>query len=106
VHFSFAVVIDSGAVLPFMQQLCSAKEHKFSGFFGEAQEQIFKHNQITILESNINPIDCEDDTHTLYRYGEDAVVRLDLICEYIFSKSGCDEIKPELIKQPTEDVQE
>jgi len=99
VHFNMIVVVSAKAVLPFMQQLCSAKQHKFKGFFGNAQEQIFKHNQITILESKIAPIDREDETHGLYRYGEDAVVKLDLICEYIFDKNGYDEIKPESVKE-------
>ncbi|MFA5251829.1 MAG: hypothetical protein WC454_04515 [Phycisphaerae bacterium] len=99
VHFSVAVVVNTKAVLPFMQQLCSAKQHKFRGFSGEEQEQIFKHNQITILESNIRGIDRKDAIHNLYRYGEDAVVELDLICEYMFYKSGYDEIKPESVKE-------
>jgi len=99
VHFHVAVVVGTKAVLPFMQKLCSAKQHKFRGFSGEEQEQPFKHNQITILESNISPIDREDATHHLYRYGDDAVVELDLICEYIFDKKGYDDIKPELVKK-------
>ena len=99
VHFNVVVVVSSKAVLPFMQQLCSGKQHKFRGFSGEEQEQVFKHNQITVLESNIQPIDREDSAHNLYRYGEDAVVELKLICEYIFNKDGYDEIKPESVKQ-------
>ena len=100
VHFNVVVVVNSKSVLLFMQQLCSAKEHKFTGFFSEAGEpQTFRHNQITILESNISPIDREDSDHKLYRYGEDAVVELDLICEYIFNKKGYDEIKPPTIKE-------
>ena len=99
VHFNVVVVVSTKSVLPFMQQLCSAKQHKFRGFFGESQEQIFEHNQITILESNIRSIDRGDETHSLYRYGEDAVVELDLTCEYIFNKNGYDKIKPELIKK-------
>ena len=99
VHFKVSVVVSTKAVLAFMQQLCSAKQHEFRGFLGESQEQVFKHNQITILQSQITPIDREDDTHNLYRYGEDAVVRLDLICEYIFKKSVLDEIKPESVKE-------
>jgi len=98
VHFDVVVVISTKAILSFMQQLCSAKQHEFRGFLGEEQEQIFKHNQITILESNIRSIDREDRTHNLYRYGEDAVVELDLICEYIFNRNGYDEIKPESVK--------
>lgn len=98
-HFNVVVVVSAKEVLPFMQRLCSAKLHKFRGFLGEEQEQVFKHNQITVLESNIRPIDREEKTHNLYRYGEDAVVELSLICEYIFNKSGYDEIKPESVKQ-------
>jgi hypothetical protein len=86
-------------VLPFMQQLCSAKQHKFRGFSGEEQEQVFKHNEITVLESNIRSIERNDTTHNLYRYGEDAVVELDLICEYIFDKKGYEEIKPDSVKE-------
>jgi hypothetical protein len=105
VHFNVVVVVSTKAVLPFMQQLCSAKQHKFRGFSGEEQEQVFKHNQITVLESNIRSIDREDTTHNFYRYGEDAVVELDLICEYIFSKNGYDEIKPESVKKSLEKLE-
>jgi hypothetical protein len=99
VHFNVAVIISTKAVLPFMQQLCSAKQHKFNGFSGKDGEGLFKHNQITILENAISSINREDDAHRLYRYGEDAVVRLDLICEYIFNKKGYDEVKPESVKE-------
>jgi hypothetical protein len=99
VHFNLSVVLSTKAVLPFIQQLCSAKEHKFSGFGGQEPEQVFRHNQITVLESNINSIDRNNKTHQLYRYGEDAIVELNLICEYIFNKAGYDEIKPESIKK-------
>ncbi len=99
VHFNVVVVVSTKAVLPFMQKLCSAKQHKFRGFSGEEQEQVFKHNQITVLDGNIRPVDRQDAIHNLYRYGDDAVVELDLICEYIFNKSGYDEIKPESIKE-------
>jgi hypothetical protein len=105
VHFNVVVVVRTKAVLPFMQQLCSAKQHKFRGFSGEEQEQVFKHNQITVLESNIRSIDREDTTHNFYRYGEDAVVELDLICEYIFNKNGYDEIKPESVKKSLEKLE-
>ncbi len=99
VHFNVAVVVSTEAVLPFMQQICSAKEHKFRGFFGGEQEQTLKHNQITILESRITPVYREGETHNLYRYGEDAVVELDLTCEYIFNKSAYDGIKPESVEK-------
>jgi len=106
VHFNVVVIVSTKAVLPFMKQLCSAKRHKFGGFSGEEQEQVFRHNQITILESNIRSVDREDTTHNLYRYGEDAVVELDLICEYIFNRKGYDEIKPESVKAVLKKVEE
>jgi len=99
IHFNVTVLVSTDAVLQFMQKLCSAKEHKFRGYpFGDGPEQTIKHNQITILESNIQPIDLESAEHAFYRYGEDAVVELDLICEYIFNKPGYDKIKPQVIK--------
>jgi hypothetical protein len=106
VHFNVVVVVNAEVILPFMQQLCSAKQHRFRGFSGEDQEQVFKHNQITVLESIIRPIDRASGAHELYRYGEDAVVELDLICEYVFNKNGYDEIKPESVKELLKAAQE
>jgi len=100
VHFNVRVVVGKKAVLQFMQQLCSAKQHIVRESSGQTQEPRYaKHNQITILEHRITSIDRQDETHSLYRYGEDAVVELDLICEYIFNKKGYDEIKPESVKK-------
>jgi len=99
IHFNVVVIVSAEAVLPFMERLCSAKEHKFSGFWGRQQEQVFKHNQISILESSWRPVDAESVNHRFYRYGEDAAVELELICEYIFDKAGYDRIKPESIKK-------
>jgi hypothetical protein len=99
VHFKLAVLVSAKAVLPFMTELCSAKEHKFSGFSGQEPKQTFRHNQITILESNIRSINHEAVEHELYRYGDAAVVELDLTCEYLFSRIGYEEIKPESIKK-------
>jgi len=106
VHFNVVVVLSSQAVLPFMQELCSAKEHKFRGFSGNEQEREFRHNQITILESSISPVSRETPTHNFYRYGEDAVVELDLICEYILDKKGYDKIKSESVKKESVGVKE
>lgn len=97
IHFNVTVVINIKSVLPFIQQLCSAKEHKFRGFSGNEPEQTFKHNQITVLETKFRSV--EDDAYSLYDYGEDSVVELDLICEYIFNKKGYEEIKPETVKK-------
>jgi hypothetical protein len=99
VHFNVRVVVAADAVLQFTRQLCSAKEHIGRGSNGHIQGAKYaKHNQITILETRITAIDREDEAHSLYRYGEDAVVELSLICEYVFSTKGYDELKPVSIK--------
>jgi hypothetical protein len=97
IHFNFTVVLDRREILPFMQQLCSAKEHKFRGFTGTEPEQTFKHNQITILENEFRAIDNQ--SYSLYRFGQDPVVEVDFVCEYIFNKKGYDEIMPESVKE-------
>ncbi len=96
-HFNVTVVLNIKSVLPFIQELCSAKEHKFRGFTGNEPEQTFKHNQITVLETKFRSV--EEDPYSLYDYGEDVVVELDLICEYIFNRKGYEEIKPEIVKK-------
>ncbi len=105
VHFKVIVLMKSRSVLPFMNELCSAKEHTFKRWSGAEPVQIFRHNQITVLETNINPVIVNAVTtrtgasgHELYRYGDDAVVEVELVCEYIFERVGYDEIKPEFIK--------
>jgi len=99
VHFKFSVIVKATEVMKFMKELCSAKEHEFRGFFEEMPEpQRYKHNQITILGVDISTINPSAKAHKFYRYG-DAVVKLSLVCEYIFDKSGYDVIKPSLIKQ-------
>ncbi|MHC4240758.1 MAG: hypothetical protein ACYSU4_00020 [Planctomycetota bacterium] len=96
VQFNLAVVINIKSIMPFLQELCSAKEHKFRGFSGDEQEQTFKHNQITVLETKFRSI--EEDLYSLYDFGDDPVVELDLICEYTFNKDGYEEIKPATVK--------
>ena len=99
VHFELAVIVRAKEIIPFMKELCSGKEHKFHGFSNELAEQVYKHNQITILGVDIESVDLASQAHRLYRYGDDAVMKLSLSCEYIFDKSGYDAIKPALIKQ-------
>jgi hypothetical protein len=98
VHFSLVVVLNSKAIIPFMRELCSAKEHKFTGYTGQEPARVFKHNQITILESRVKPVDLKSIDHMNYRYGADAVVEVEMVCEYIFNKQGYGAIKPESIK--------
>ena len=100
VHFSMVVVLSSKAIIPFMRELCSAKDHNFMGFTGQEPAKVFKHNQITILESRVKPVDLTSADHQYYRYGAGAVAEVEIVCEYIFNKNGYDAIKPESIKNP------
>jgi len=99
IHFNVSVIVDVESILPFMRELCSAKQHKFKGFFNELEQpSVFTHNQITILESGFTTVDRSAEPHELYRYGESAVVKLDLVCEYVFNAKAYDAIKPEATK--------
>lgn len=100
VHFAVSVLVDSRFVLEFMKELCSEKAHRFyPEFRAEGQPVQSLHNQITILQADLKVVDKTEPDHALYRYGKGAVIRLDLICEYQFNRSGYDEIKPEAIKK-------
>ncbi len=99
VHFRVVVVIDTRGLPEFFRELCSAKEHKFRGFSGDEEERVLQHNQITILKSSYEAIDPVDEEHKLYRYGEDAVVKLELFCEYIFNRKGYEEVMPLSVKE-------
>jgi hypothetical protein len=63
-------------------------------------QQTFKHNQITILDCEIVPVETDTTAsrHKLYRYGEDSIVQLNLTCEYLFYKKAYDEVKPQPVK--------
>lgn len=98
VHFNVRVILTEDQVMPFIQQLCSAKEHKFRGWFGDLPEQKYKHNQIAVLESTLSPVNTEDWEHYLYRYGTDGPFDLDLICEYLLNGKAYDEVKPQQVK--------
>jgi hypothetical protein len=104
VHFKLSVLVTPQTILPFVHELCSAKAHAFSGWQGKDQLQEFKHNQVTILEYEIASVDPADSSHQLYRYGDDALVQLDLVCEYTFDKAGYEEIKPEAVKEHIEET--
>jgi hypothetical protein len=111
VHFRIVVIIDPQSALGFMEELCSVKEHTFRGWSGDQPSQNFLHNQITVLEVNINPININTDgmigseaDHQFYRYGDDGVSEMELLCEYIFEKAGYDKIEPETVKnQPIQE---
>jgi hypothetical protein len=98
VHFRVEVVVSTEAVQPFMLELCSAKQHEFKGWDNSQSRQVFKHNQITILQYGVDSVKRDGSTHGLYRYGEDAVVKLSLVCEYIFDAKTYDQVKPKAVK--------
>lgn len=98
VQFNVIVIVRADAVLPFIKELCSQKEHRFRGFFGNEPEQTFMHNQISILESSATAIETDSTKHDLYRYGNGAALELNLICEYVLDRAAYDPIKPQAVK--------
>ena len=96
IHFHVVCVVSTKDFMSFMKELCSAKEHQYIDESG--QPHTYKHNQITIIETNLKSADKEDLDHAEYRYGDSSVVELDLVCEYIFKKEGYESIKPESVK--------
>ena len=100
VHFSMVLVLSTKAIVPFMRELCSAKEHTFRGWTGQEPAKVFKHNQITILECRVKPVVSLSTDNQYYRYGAESVAEVEMVCEYIFNKQGYDAIKPESIKGP------
>lgn len=99
VHFRLSVLVSADAVMPFMNELCSSKEHIFRGWKGAGQPRTYKHNQITILLSRAEPIKPDTRDHQLYRYGDDLVFQLDLVCEYIFESKVYQKIKPTFLNE-------
>jgi hypothetical protein len=100
VHFTFAVVMRSSSLMPFVKQLCSEKKHVFKGFDGKAAPQELVHNQITVIGGSVSPVDVTVDETLNYRYGTEALYKVNFVCEYIFSRSGYDAIKPAIVKNP------
>jgi len=98
IQFELRAIVAAADVMAFMQELCRAKEHTYRGWYNDQPPRTYQHNQITVLESSMGPVEATDYQHDLYRYGDDPVVDLDLICEYVFQKSAYEEIKPQLVK--------
>jgi len=100
VHFSVGVIVAANAVGDFMKALCGQKISPYRENFDEnAPLQQGIHNSITILDSEIGPVERQEKEHELYRYGQQAVVRLTLTCEVLFSRAGYDSIMPENIRE-------
>jgi len=98
VHFHVVAIVRAGDIPFFINKLCSAKEHKFSGFSDDEPEQTLLHNQISVLQTDFGLFEREEGEHELYRYGNDSVVQIELFCEYIFNSKGYEKIKPESVK--------
>ncbi len=99
VHFAVSVIVDSKSFMPFIKKLCGEKEHRYrEGYLANGPERVYKHNQITVLQSKIEPVDRTATQHEFYRYGDGAIVQLSFVCEYVFNRSIYDKIKPEPIK--------
>ena len=105
IHFNVSVVVETSYQVEFMKALCSAKTHVFTGFDGDEPAQTYKHNQITILATQVKPVVKKDMTHNFYRYGEDAVVELSLTCEYLLPIEGYAALVPEVLAK-SEDTTE
>ena len=103
VHFAVSVLVENQHVLAFMKELCSEKPHTFrEDFKSDGQEIESRHNPITILQSELRIIEKKSEEHALYRYGDEPVVWVDLVCEYLFNRVGYDSIKPDSIKERLE----
>jgi hypothetical protein len=96
IHFNVVCIVSTKDIMSFMKELCSLKEHQYIDETG--QTHTYKHNQITIIESKFYSVDKEDIDNLYYVYGDDGVVELDLVCEYIFKKDGYEQLKPESVK--------
>jgi hypothetical protein len=99
IHFAVSVVVDAKSTTAFMKELCSAKPHTYRvNFEQNGKQEGAVHNQITILQYQHQSIVRDNPVHAYYRYGKDAVVQMDLVCEYIFNRKAYDVIKPAPIK--------
>jgi hypothetical protein len=96
VHFAVSVLVDNRFVLAFQKELCSEKAHSYRTDFLQAGARVdtARHNQITILQSDLRVVDPQAVEHELYRYGKGAVMQLDLVCEYQFYRKSYEAILP------------
>lgn len=97
IHFNVACVVGIKDIMPFIKELCSAKEHRYIDESG--QTHTYKHNQITVLEVKSTSVNKDSADHNCFHYGDGGVMKLELICEYIFNKKAYEKYKPETVKQ-------
>ena len=91
VHFEFAVIIDTTAVIDFINALQSLKHDR-------QNPDLHKRNQITVLEYVLEPVDVEQEVAAGYHYGPASLGVMRIICEYFFFKSGYEKYKPDPVK--------
>lgn len=101
VHFAVSVLVDSRFVLAFQKELCSEKAHSYRTDFLQSGEKVenARHNQISILQSDLKVVDPQAADHELYRYGKGAVMQLDLVCEYQFNRKSYEAIQPAPVRE-------
>ena len=99
VHFSMVVVLSNKAIIPFMRELCSAKEHSL-GIHGPGAGESIQAQPDNHFGEQGKAGEFASSDHRYYRYGAESVVEVEMVCEYIFNKQGYDAIKPESIKSP------
>lgn len=101
VHFAVSVLVDNRFVLAFQKELCSEKTHSYRVDFLQAGQKVenARHNQISILQSDLKVVDSQSAEHDLYRYGKGAVMQLDLVCEYQFYRKSYEAIQPVPVRE-------
>ena len=97
IHFKVAFVINTKDYLRVLKELCSAKEHKYID--SDKQTHTYKHNQITVLNSDLRSVDMRSQNHEYYRYGDDNVSVLELTCEYLFNVKGYESMMPQAVSK-------
>ena len=95
IHFKATFVIRTRDYLRFVEELCSAKDHIYIDKSG--QQHTYKHNQITVIGTDMRSVDFKSEEHGYYRYGDENVSQLELTCEYIFMRKGYEDIIPESV---------
>ncbi len=92
VHFELAVIVDTTAVIDFINALQSLKHNR-------QDPDLHKRNQISVLEYVLEPVDVEQEIAAGYHYGPASLGVMRIVCEYFFFKSGYEKDKPEPVKQ-------
>jgi hypothetical protein len=96
VHFGVKLVMNTKDLSRFSKQLCSAKKHTYTDKTGQTHN--YKHNQITILDMTVKSVNMNIEEHNLCWYGDADVSEVGLTCEYLFNKSGYEDVMPQSVK--------